>query len=122
MYRFLRNPAPTSYTPLDNAAARNRNLSLGARGLLIELNYLGTHARTDARSLALLFPHDGEARVRRHLAELQHAGLLTRWVVRDPDTGRLHTETRASDNPLLLAGHLAASLGEGFGHRIPESR
>ncbi|MFI9076092.1 helix-turn-helix domain-containing protein [Streptomyces sioyaensis] len=84
---------------IPNSAARHRGLSFTARGILIHLLSLPDGAKEDVRTLADRNPGVGRRGVSKAVQELEDAGYYFRRTIRDPETGRVWTETFVYDTP-----------------------
>ncbi|KWT60570.1 hypothetical protein ADL21_18100 [Streptomyces albus subsp. albus] len=96
---------------LANGTIRDRRLSFTARGILAHLLSLPDGAREDVRTLADRNPGVGRRGVSKAVQELEDAGYYVRRTIRDPETGRVWTETFVYDTP--QDSPLPASPGTG---------
>ncbi|WP_328691197.1 helix-turn-helix domain-containing protein [Streptomyces caniferus] len=102
-----------NFTVMSNGVLRDRRLSFTARGILGHLLSLPDGAREDVRTLADRNPGVGRRGVANAVQELVDAGYYVRRNVRDPETGRVRTETFVFDTPQTDASPLPASPGTG---------
>lgn len=79
----LRNPNKDRFTVVDNAALRDENISLKARGLLVTMLSLPDNWKFSENGLCSIFQKDGQASVRSGLKELEENGYLVRARERD---------------------------------------
>ncbi|MEU3265128.1 hypothetical protein [Streptomyces bacillaris] len=84
---------------MPNSTARDRKLSFTARGLWLHLISLPDGAKEDVRTLADNNPGVGRKGVANALDELVAHGYYFRFTIRDPETGRVWTETALHDLP-----------------------
>ncbi|MFI9076611.1 hypothetical protein ACIGW8_08920 [Streptomyces sioyaensis] len=98
---------------MPNALARNRALSFTARGLLLHLISLPDGAKEDVRTLADRNPGVGRKGVANALDELVAAGYYFRFTIRDPETGKVWTETAVHDMPQTEVSPLPVMPGTG---------
>ncbi|MFE0771956.1 hypothetical protein [Streptomyces sp. NPDC058861] len=84
---------------MPNSTARNRKLSFTARGLWLHLISLPDGAKEDVRTLADNNPGVGRKGVANALDELVAEGYYFRFTIRDPETGRVWTQTALHDLP-----------------------
>ena len=105
-----RTARTANFTVLGNDVLRDRRLSFTARGILGHLLSLPNGAREDVRTLADRNPGVGRRGVSKAVQELEDAGYYARRNVRDPETGRVRTETFVYDTP---QSPLPASPGTG---------
>jgi hypothetical protein len=96
-----------------NATARNRKLSFTARGLWLHLISLPDGAKEDVRTLADRNPGVGRKGVANALDELVDAGYYFRFTIRDPETGRVWTETSIHDLPQTEVSPVPAAPATG---------
>ncbi|WP_431980828.1 helix-turn-helix domain-containing protein [Streptomyces qinglanensis] len=96
---------------MPNSICRDRRLSFTARGILAHLLSLPDGAREDVRTLADRNPGVGRRGVSKAVQELEDAGYYFRRTIRDPETGRVWTETFVYDTP--QDSPLPASPGTG---------
>lgn len=111
--RIHRTHHDRDFTVVPNSLARNRSLSFTARGLLLHLVSLPDGAREDVRTLADRNPGVGRKGVANALDELVAAGYYLRFTIRDPETGKVWTETAVHDTPQTLGSPLPAMPGTG---------
>ncbi|UQA94961.1 helix-turn-helix domain-containing protein [Streptomyces halobius] len=97
--RVHRTSHPRDFVIVPNSAARHRGLSFTARGILIHLLSLPDGAKEDVRTLADRNPGVGRRGVSKAVQELEDAGYYFRRTIRDPETGRVWTETFVYDTP-----------------------
>ncbi len=98
---------------LPNSAVRNRALSFTARGILAHLLSLPDGAKEDVRTLADRNHGLGRRGVAKALEELVDAGYYVRHTIRDPETGRVWTETAVYDTPQVQGPPLPVPPGTG---------
>ncbi len=96
-----------------NRTARNRKLSFTARGLWLHLISLPDGAKEDVRTLADNNPGVGRKGVANALDELVAAGYYFRFTIRDPETGKVWTETAIHDLPQTEVSPVPASPATG---------
>lgn len=96
-----------------NSLARNRRLSFTARGLALHLISLPDGAKEDVRTLADRNPGVGRKGVANALDELVAAGYYLRFTIRDPETGKVWTETSIHDTPQSQDSPLPVMPGTG---------
>jgi hypothetical protein len=96
--RITRTPRANHFVQMANAAARDRQLSMRARGVLVFLLSLPDNWSIDSESIASETPREGRDAIRSALRELETAGYLQR---RKFQNGRGHwvTECAVSDTP-----------------------
>lgn len=97
--RIHRTRHDRDFTVVPNRTARNRKLSFTARGLWLHLISLPDGAKEDVRTLADNNPGVGRKGVANALDELVAHGYYFRFTIRDPETGRVWTETAIHDLP-----------------------
>ncbi|GHA13617.1 helix-turn-helix domain-containing protein [Streptomyces echinoruber] len=111
--RIHRTRHERDFTVVPNSMARNRSLSFTARGLWLHLISLPDGAREDVRTLADRNPGVGRKGVANALDELVAAGYYLRFTIRDPETGKVWTETSIYDMPQTQDSPLPAMPGTG---------
>lgn len=97
--RVHRNRHTSAFVVVPNAAARHRDLSLTARGLLVTLLSLpdGTRATIDTITDQV---EEGRRAVAKAFTALESAGYLRRERGQDPETGLWGTQSHISDLPM----------------------
>ncbi|MGP3686255.1 hypothetical protein ACTVZO_16370 [Streptomyces sp. IBSNAI002] len=111
--RIHRTRHDRDFTVVPNRTARNRKLSFTARGLWLHLISLPNGAKEDVRTLADNNPGVGRKGVANALDELVAQGYYFRFTIRDPETGRVWTETALHDLPQTEDSPAPASPGTG---------
>ncbi|AUG87181.1 helix-turn-helix DNA binding domain protein [Streptomyces phage Attoomi] len=111
--RIHRTRHDRDFTVVPNRTARNRKLSFTARGLWLHLISLPDGAKEDVRTLADNNPGVGRKGVANALDELVAAGYYFRFTIKDPETGRIWTETALYDLPQTEESPVPASPATG---------
>ncbi|MGW1558302.1 hypothetical protein ACWCQ1_17530 [Streptomyces sp. NPDC002144] len=111
--RIHRTRHDRDFTVVPNSTARNRKLSFTARGLWLHLISLPDGAKEDVRTLADNNPGVGRKGVANALDELVAHGYYFRFTIRDPETGRVWTETAIHDLPQTEVSPVPASPATG---------
>lgn len=111
--RIHRTRHAQDFTVVPNRTARDRKLSFTARGLWLHLISLPDGAKEDVRTLADNNPGVGRKGVANALDELVAQGYYFRFTIRDPETGRVWTETAIHDLPQQENSPVPASPATG---------
>ncbi|MFI1799844.1 hypothetical protein ACH427_21165 [Streptomyces sp. NPDC020379] len=114
--RVHRNRHDRAFVVVPNAAARHKDLSLTARGLLVTLLSLpdGTQTTVDSVTDEV---EEGRRAVSKAFSQLEAAGYLRRDRSQDPETGFWNTQSHVSDLPM----DRIPAVGEPRGRNVGDS-
>lgn len=96
--RVHRSTPKANFTILPNEAINDVRLSNADLGALVRMVSRKSGTRMDIKTMSGRFS-DGQGSVSRSMTRLEDCGYLTRQRVRDPETGRITTNTDVYDVP-----------------------